>query len=567
MKKFKTYITFIVLTVLAVSCDKIRPDPITAIALNPVNEPSTKAPVTGTIFPDRTMNVCSYYYATGGGTSGNHFQNITFTKSGSVWVADKYWPLDGELDFFAWSAPSTGSHYSYANSSKVTNGVTISVSDNSSTQEDILFGYAPQTGYKSSVDINFKHAQALITFKAKSSVAYNSSTNVGITVTGITLNNAKYSGTCAMTRSGNNVSCTWSSLSSQTNKAVPGISGVNLGMSYSSQIGTGIMVPEQECTSATVTYTLHNGKSGGSNIDVTGLTTSVTLTSPDGSWLEGKNYCYQLDITQNGITLNPTVTDWFDYNDGNPIEEEVISSGSGPVYGFSEFAGYEISKGPMYSKNYGAELYINSQPFVWHTNNGFSSPTATSFSFIDLGKAFEKSDFTTSDGDIDMLLDPLEGWKIPSRSEWNKIITTDATVRVGSTVNDEPNKHYALIQLYKNQISYGTNTPNGLLLFPDGKTITGVALSGMDNNTQTTGVTKNQLNTYIEQGCFFLPANGYRSGNTNYQMGTDGYFFTRNESSSSTDKGTALHINANTINYTTSNKSTMYMQVYLIREI
>jgi len=46
------------------------------------------------------------------------------------------------------------------------------------------------------------------------------------------------------------------------------------------------------------------------------------------------------------------------------------------------------------------------------------------------------------------------------------------------------------------------------MIFPDGLTITGKALDGMDNTTWTIGMTRAELNAYLAQGCAFLPASG-----------------------------------------------------------
>lgn len=278
-----------------------------SITISPFTEVTTKAPVVGTTFPDRSIVVAAYYYATGGGSSAPFFSNVTFSKEGSVWTSDKYWPMTGKLDFLAYSCPLLNPTPTYGGT-KNTDQVSLPISDNASVQEDILFAYAPQSDpINTAIAMSFKHAQALITFKAKSSVSYNASNNEGITITNITLNGAKYSGTCLIS---NNGSCSWSELGSQADKSMPDFSSTNLTTSLSGQLGTGILVPEQICTTATITYTLHNGKQGSVNQDIEGLVKTVTLTSPDSSWLEGKNYCYELNITEYDITIVPTVTDW-----------------------------------------------------------------------------------------------------------------------------------------------------------------------------------------------------------------------------------------------------------------
>ena len=154
---------------------------------------------------------------------------------------------------------------------------------------------------------------------------------------------------------------------------------------------------------------------------------------------------------------------------------------------------------------------------------------STCFSFCDMGQLFEENDFSDSDGDIDNLLDPFSGWRLPTQAEWAAFV---GATRTGSTVNGNTGKHYALIKL--TGVSHaGSSTPNGLLIFPDGKSITGKILSGMDNNTQTTGVTESELNTYLAQGCAFLPASGRNILDEEWEDegdgGSYGYYWTSNK--------------------------------------
>jgi len=309
MKNFKILFACLILGTASASCtyDFQNEDYGPLITLSPMaGAAETKAPIMDNVFPDRDIVVSSYFYADNGGTSDDYFSNLTFSKSGSTWAADKYWPLGGQLDFLAVSSPQLNPELDYTGD-KVTDEVRITIGDNSSIQEDILCAYAGQTSSVNSVSMSFVHAQALITFKAQSSIAYNSTTNVGITVTGITINGARYSGTCMFTKNGN---CAWGGLGPQKDVAVPGLSATNLGTTMSGQLGAGIMLPSQACTTATITYTLHNGKQNGTNLDIPGLVKTITLTSPDTNWLSSKSYCYEICITQHGISFEPVVSDW-----------------------------------------------------------------------------------------------------------------------------------------------------------------------------------------------------------------------------------------------------------------
>lgn len=306
--------------------------------------PQTKDPIDGTTLPaDRTLKMSAYWNApTGRGTSANYFSNVTFsedasgtnkwrggTKSGSTFTsAPRYWPQTGTLDLFAYSANGLACgavNGTQTYKAKVADGVTLSIEDNNTTQTDILFGrVAAATRVDGGNAMTLRHAQALLVWTAESTVAYNATTNYGITLNAIKLEEAYFSGTLAIdgtAAAGSN--CTWSSLGNkaasrtlQTTDAaatkipynVPATavavttSGWHLGLG-----GKGIMVPEQAATRFYVEYTIHNGKDdAGVNID-----NNVTaLYTCSGTWDEGKKYIYKIHFNQNEIIVTPTVTDW-----------------------------------------------------------------------------------------------------------------------------------------------------------------------------------------------------------------------------------------------------------------
>ena len=177
------------------------------------------------------------------------------------------------------------------------------------------------------------------------------------------------------------------------------------------------------------------------------------------------------------------------------------------------FAGLHIAPGPLTYTTAGG--YAIADGWNHHSYGSIKGKNDGSyyFDFIDMGRLFEKAEFSMDDGDIENLLNPLDGWRLPTETELESILGTQvggiySFSRAGSTVNGEAGKHWALVQL--EGVSYaGTSTPNGLLIFPDGKTITGRALDEMDNTTQTTGMTNAELDAYLAQGCAFLPADGY----------------------------------------------------------
>ena len=197
------------------------------------------------------------------------------------------------------------------------------------------------------------------------------------------------------------------------------------------------------------------------------------------------------------------------YSSKNNQQSSVVSESCTYVEHKYKFAGLQISQGPLY---YGSNGYEIKNHWNYDSYNSVYGKSEGSyyFSYQEMGELFEKSGFTMSDGDIENSIDPLDGWRLPTITEFNKIVGTNR--RNGSTVNGSTNKHYALIGL-TGVTHRGSSTPFGLLLFPDDETITGDTLTNMDNTTINTGITEAQLNTYISQGCVFLPASGFYYSN------------------------------------------------------
>ena len=224
------------------------------------------------------------------------------------------------------------------------------------------------------------------------------------------------------------------------------------------------------------------------------------------------------------------------------------------------FAGMEITPGPLY---YGSNGYEIKDGWNYASYDSIYGKTigSTYFNFIELGQLFESSVFSTSDGDIEKVLDPLDGWRVPTRAEWTSIL---GTTRNGSTVNGSSNKHYAMIQL-ADVTHANSSTPSGLLIFPDGATIVGVALSNMDNTTSNTGITESQLDNYLSQGCIFLPGSGYYDASLQ-TWNNEHYYWSSTENNSST--GYDLYFEpSNTISSVDNkNKGTYYFPVYLVKD-
>ena len=276
----------------------------------------------------------------------------------------------------------------------------------------------------------------------------------------------------------------------------------------------------------------------------------------------GADIYYRLGTTGNfslytGPILINEDTTVYAYATKNGQDSETVSESCTYVEHTYKFAGTVISQGPLY---YGSNGYEIKDSWNYDSYNSVYGKTSGSyyFNFLELGALFEKSGFTTADGDIENMLDPLTRWRLPSKDEWTSII---GTTRAGSTVNGNTSKHYALIQL-TGVTHAGSSTPQGLLIFPDNETITGATLTNMDNSTCNTGITEAQLNSYLVQGCIFLPASGYYNGSWT----TGGYYWSSNEYD--TTNAYRISFSNGTINLASSDyKSSCYLPVYLVKNM
>lgn len=156
--------------------------------------------------------------------------------------------------------------------------------------------------------------------------------------------------------------------------------------------------------------------------------------------------------------------------------------------------------------------------FLYNTVYGRNSGS-TYFSYEEMGRLFTKADYSWSDGNIVNNLDPLDGWRLPSKNEWWDILATN---RNGATVNGQQNKRWAFIKLSDIVFENVDEEVNsyGILFFPDGVTISGAALSYFDNNSSidieaggfqgsvNPEISNIQLNNFLSQGCAYLPLRG-----------------------------------------------------------
>ena len=285
------------------------------ITFAPVAQPTTRAAVDGTDFPEIGMKVAAYQVEATGGSAGEYFGAATFTKGTTYWGGSKYWPLTpAYINFLAIANANadneTGVTWTHSTDGKVA----IVMSDNSSAQRDLMYaignGAVTQTGnsltFPDKVDMAFEHAQAWISFQVKA----NGTPETGITVSSITLTGAKYNGTYTVThtnynaKTGQSVAGAWSALGDAQNKVVPNWTAAALTTSFVT-VGDGlIVVPDDtaagDFTSFTIAYSFD------------GKNYTYTYTPASTQVEQKKHYIYQITFQLHEILINPTVTDWAD---------------------------------------------------------------------------------------------------------------------------------------------------------------------------------------------------------------------------------------------------------------
>ncbi len=157
-----------------------------------------------------------------------------------------------------------------------------------------------------------------------------------------------------------------------------------------------------------------------------------------------------------------------------------------------------------------------------------------------------------------------DDWRMPTKDEWWAILFGP---RAGSTVNGNSGVKFAKIRL-TGVTHAGNSTPVGLLLFPDGLTITGRALDNYTKSTSTVTarVTGSELEAYLNQGCVFLPASGYYYDGSSWDFaGTYGLYWSSSQYDS--DFGYYLYFTSSYV-YPSSdnNKASLYFPCRLVRK-
>ena len=474
-----------------------------------------------------SLDASGIYVSATRGSAGSEtslWTSTAFTKTGSYFDGGRYW-----------DESNPGYHFYSANTPLTFSAAGTTVSASNTT--DVVCEYLASPTFKGVNTLSFDHIFARIGNVTVSAADGYTITNVHMSITPYT------GGTYNLrTGSGQSDGTGWSAL-------VSGSATELANTTPSTKSNDLYLVPGTYDISVTWTAT-----KGAYTIDAEKTFSDVAV---EGGKVNAVTVSLKGDASS--VELGVTVTPWT----GNAVAMGDVTPEE-PVY---SFGGLEIAPGNLYWN--GSAWSIDE---AWNSHNTYgiaygvnSGVASTYFSFVNLGELFEKAGFTTTDGSIENLLDPLDGWRLPTQSELSTFVTTSSAIRLGSTVNGSSNKHYANIQL--TGVSYAdSDTPYGLLLFPDGETITGKAFSYMDASSLNTGFTVSDVNNYLAQGCVFVVCGGHVSDPS--WSNTYNRLASATENSEVFSKAYYFRADASLISTTVScNKSSFYHIARLVRPI
>lgn len=339
MKKF--FLLAVAAVAVLASCSKNTLDPASQknreISFNTVSAPSTRTPLSGTVYKttDPTFGVFCYALTSGKTWAANSGDGqaymdkveISYNDTDKIWepASTYYWPLSGSLTFTGFSPFSENAKVAYAPATKaltVTNYVAAATTAAqtdlmwANTQEDLTDNQSTYTSESATstlkgVNMVFHHALSQVLFHVKKAAGLDDYT---VTVNSITFN-AMSTGTLTVT----NDTPVWGAATTAANYDSEGSDVVapNNSAAFAAFGKANMMVP-QSLTAANplvandqkfnITYSLE--KSG---VDLGQKTVTVALRTADvAAWEQNKKYNYNIVIDLNKIYFNPTMVDWVD---------------------------------------------------------------------------------------------------------------------------------------------------------------------------------------------------------------------------------------------------------------
>lgn len=422
-------------------------------------------------------SLTSFYVSAVTGAAGSEtavWTNVSFSGNNDdgfkAAAPGKWWPAaDASYRFYAANSALT-----FAAS-----GATVAATN----ATDIVCAYMASPSYKANNTLSFEHIFARLGQVTVSAASGYTISNVSIKVT------PKTGGTYnLLTGAGQTDGTGWSGLATGSETVIGNAVGNTANDIY--------LVPGTYTLTASWTAT-----KGDYTENIENMTCDVNLVA-------GKINKISTTLSGNAkeIVFNINIAPW--------TEQSAVVEFPTKKY---TFGGLMIAPGNLYydGSSWSIDPAWNTH-CTYNTAYGVTGGTASSyFNFLDMGTLFEKAGFSHSDGDITNELDPLDGWRLPTRAEWCTITTgtSPGTSRTGATVNGVSGKKYALVQLKNSEVTYATSsTLVGLLLFPDKYNLTikvnGSDIVNMNNNTCNNDMTLTELNSALSQGCAFLPTSG-----------------------------------------------------------
>lgn len=316
----------IAVSLLAGACSKtgIATDEVQELSLSPKVTQPTKAALTGTTLG--TDNKYVVYLSASSAEMGKFFSDTLYSYCGIApngkWRASSepgsaapiLWPFGGgELDFLG-IACMKEAHDALQDQIKwdatlPANAVKIEDWDLNEHPYDIMYAAQNAQGYTTNngtVDMVFRHSQALITFTAKCTVPEIEDVEItdAFTIKGITVNGLDHVGTLTVDNTHSTLTASWTKTESSTpaDMEITGLGeeGVILSGTDYTACGDGFIVMPQSAKSITIKYRLRHA--------VNDL--EYTFDIPRTVWKAGNQYNYALDLSLTEILVTPTIKDW-----------------------------------------------------------------------------------------------------------------------------------------------------------------------------------------------------------------------------------------------------------------
>ena len=294
-----------------------------AISFAPVASKPTKAIIEGASYPVGESFAVSAYYNASASLPGSsaYFTDLTATKRASFWEpsSNEYWPLEGRLDFHAFS-PASASGVSISSDGVTATGYTITSEQQMTTDLCYASAVVPDCdAHPAAVPMAFSHALTQVVVRVKAADYYS---NVSLALTSLSLN-----GICSV---GDFAEGSWSNLTSAHNYI---LSSATTPLTYDEndepeikEVCAYLFIPQELGVNAT----LNVGYSIVQNISDTEYTlenppVSVKLNNNISQWEAGKKYIYTLTIGMNNvITFTASAVGWQEENEDIIVEENIL---------------------------------------------------------------------------------------------------------------------------------------------------------------------------------------------------------------------------------------------------